>query len=178
MPQAKEVPRNVVNHEGRGDVRGIPTREDLTFQRDAEKKSTEELRAEAEKQLKTDRWQEVGAQVFERISAVLHQYPWYRDTMKNGQVIAAKLAAPEAIQERRRQHREDNDYTLLEIAGAVEEGLANGELEINEAAARRQRIEEYSEQLVSVSRADPETMPLHELRALADGRYDPLGPKG
>ena len=172
-----EVHRRIVNHAARGDSRPPMTDFDI----EAEKKSPEELRAEADKQLKGDHWQnEIGPQVSARISAVLERYVpmGYKDSVKNGQLIAAKLSTPEAIQERRRQHREDSDYSLLEIASAVEAVIAEGH-DINEAAARNQRVQEYSEQLASVPRseADLETMPLHQLRALADGRFDPLGPK-
>lgn len=177
LPGLPQPPRNVVNHAVRGDSRRPMTK----FEKDAEKMSPEELRAEADKQLKGDHWKnEIGPQVADRISAVLARYKpmGYRDSVENARAIAAKLSTAEAIQERRRQHREDNDYSLLEIAGAVEAVIAEGH-DINEAAASKQRIETYSEQLASVPRseADLETMPMHQLRALADGRFDPLGPK-
>lgn len=170
-----EVHRRVVNHAARGDSRPAMTREEL----EAETKSAEELRAEADKQLKAERWKEVGPQVHDRISAVLETYPWYRDTIRNGQVIAAKLSTAEAIQERRRQHREDNDYSALEIAGAVEEARAKGELDINEAAASKERIGEYREQLAGLSRTEDDlySMPMSRLRALANGIDDTLGPQ-
>lgn len=186
MPQTRivirsgetEVPHRVLNHAGRGDNRGAPTRAQLAFDRENDKKSTEELRAAAEKQAKDERWKEIGPEVADRISAVLHRYPQYKDTVRNGQLIAAKLSTPEAIQERRRQHRADNDYSLLEIAGAIEEAMAQG-ADINEAAVRKQRIADYSDQLASVSRTEDRLyeIPLHELRALASGHHDPLGPR-
>ena len=172
----EEVHRRTVNHAARGDSRRPMT--DLELE--AEKKSPEELRAEADKQLKGDHWQNaVGPQVNERISAILERYPWYIDSEKNGRAIAEKLSSAEAIQERRRQHRADNDYSLLELAGAVERLAAEGQLQINEAEAQKGRIEAYSEQLAAVPRGEDDLyqISMNELRALANGNHDPLGPK-
>lgn len=169
-----EIPRNVA---ARRDSRpgltaaGIKAYDEM---------SMEELRAKCEEQLRDDGWKKNGPQVCERIVAVLQRYPHYKDTKKNGELIAAKLSTPEAIQERRSQHRQDNDYSLLEIAGAIEEMLAQGQLDVNEAEAQSQRIAGYREQLASVPSTEDELyqMPMHELRRRSTpGIYDPLGPK-
>jgi len=171
---SEEVHRRVVNHAGRGDSRSPLT----DFELEAERKSPEELRAEADKQLKADNWKNaVGPQVNERIAAILERYPWYIDSEKNGRAIAARLSSAEAIQQRRGQQRADNDYSLLEIASAVEAMAAEGQLQINEAEAQKGRIEAYSEQLAAVPRGEDDLyqISMNELRALANGNNDPLG---
>lgn len=170
-----EVPRNVMNHSGRGDSRPALTKAGIA----AYEMPLEELRAKADAELKAAHWKELAPEVAARISAVQKRYPWYRDSQKNAQVITAKLASPEAIGERRRQYRADNDYSLLEIAAAVEEARAEGQLEVNQAVIEKQRLDGYGEQLSGVPQSEDElySMPQHELRALANRRLDPLGPQ-
>lgn len=173
-----EPARNVINHAGRGDNRRQLTAAEIA----AYEMPLEDLKAKTDAELKAAHWKELAPEVEARISAVLKRYPWYRDSQKNAQVITAKLYSPEAVALRRRQNRADNDTSVMEIASAVEEAHAEGRLDVNEAAVNKQRIAAYGEQLSGVPQTEDELYdndrtPMHKLRALANGVYNPLGPQ-
>jgi hypothetical protein len=186
--RSAEPARNVVNHLGRGDNRKAVTK----LEEEAGKLSLEELREKADQQLKAGHWQDVGMRAFADLGVFLKDHPELaaidvkndEAATRNRDAFIAELQRPENIAARRRAGRTGlTEYSYADWQNAYERLVAEGKLVLDanemykkEEAAARERARQFQS-----SENDAYTMPLHQLRALANRGasidHDPLGPK-
>jgi hypothetical protein len=170
--ESEEVHRRVVNHAGRGDQRRPVTKLEM----DAEKLSMEELRAKSDEEMRELNWNTHADTEYLPLYAVFaKRHPELRKHHDhNSTAIIKELETPEGLAPMNRAGRLEPNFWDLEMA--TTRALAKGNLRLDETAVGEQRIAAIEKELEQRDQFDPETMPLHQLRALANG-YDPLGPK-
>jgi hypothetical protein len=186
--RSAEPARNVVNHAGRGDNRKTVTAEDeLNYEM-----PLEELREKADQQLQGSHWKSVGMRAFAELGVFLQDHPELAaidvkndaTATRNRDAFIAELQKPENIMARRRAGRVGlTEYSYADWQNAYERLVVEGKLVLDanemykkEEAAARVRARQFHP-----GDNDPETMPMHQLRALANRGasidHDPLGPK-
>ena len=180
-----EVPRNVVNHEGRGDARGVPTRAELDFQREADKKTNEQLRADADAESRQDAIKANHPMMMASLEEWFEDRPEFAKVDKRDDKTARenKEAMWEELHHNtdiRTQMQRDGRVTwnYWDFEQAFQACMRKGKLKLDEGELHKQRRAAVRAQLSPEQEDEAYSMPLHELRRLGTpGSYDPLGPK-
>ena len=188
----REVPRNVMNHKGRGDSRpalttkGIEAYDGMTL---------DQVHAKAEAEFADNALKERGLDVSAALDIWIEKHPEYanvddKTSKRNAEAIAEELGSPEGLAEMQRGGRLVQDarapkgFVVLpnfwDIATAASRAEAKGKLTAHQGELYKQRRAAVEAQISLTPSEEDEaySMDIHELRRRGTpGSYDPLGPQ-